>query len=393
VMHGERSLALLSIAALGGILASSSVDAQEHLLALQALLLVSVLVGGVIAFGWLADPNLISLHGFYKARLSRAYLGASNSSRAKQGITDAVPGDDLPLCELWNHDIGGPYHLINTTRNLVGASDLATEQRQAENFVLSRYYCGSARAGYRRTEEYMSGEMSLATAMAISGAAVSPDMGSQTPSAALTFLLSLFNVRLGFWAPTPIKKRWYEGHARLWPFYLVRETLANTGKLRTYSYLTDGGHFDNTGLYALVERGCRSIVICDCGADPKPSFDDIGNAVRRCRIDFGAEINLTIDDFRTVDTIGVGKVQIGQGKITYQPAHLRRLGLHVHDNKVGDIIWVKPTVTGVSAADVRQYRLAHDTFPQQPTSEQWYDESQFESYRRLGYESAGQVTI
>ena len=49
---------------------------------------------------------------------------------------------------------------------------------------------------------------------------------------------------------------------------------------------------------------------------------------------------------------------------------------------------MKPSVTALNAADVRQYRLAHEDFPQQPTSDQWYDESQFESYRRLGYESA-----
>ena len=371
--------ATLCLLASGGILPAAGV---------AALLWVAILIGGVIALGWLADPNLISLHGFYKARVSRAYLGASNSGRHNEEITDAAPGDDIQLKDIWNHDIGGPYHLINTSRNLVGGSDLAMSQRLAENFVMSRYHCGSARAGYRCTAQYMSGQLSLATAVAISGAAVSPTMGTKTPSAALTLLLSLFNVRLGFWAPTPSGKRWYEGHARLWPFYLLRETLANTGNLGTYCYLTDGGHFDNTGLYALVERGCRNIVVCDCGADPKPAFEDIGTAIRRCRIDFGAEIDLAIDDFvEAPSPQGVGRIQVGLGTITYQAEHLRLLGLDEIVEKRGNIVWVKPTVTAASAADVRQYRRAHGDFPQQPTSEQWYDESQFESYRRLGYES------
>jgi hypothetical protein len=391
-LRSARPAVLLAIASVTATLCLIANARLIDLPGLAALLSVSVLIGGVIAFGWLADPNLISLHGFYKARLSRAYLGASNTARDNEDITDAAPGDDLPLKEVWNHDSGGPYHLINTSLNLVGGSDLATSQRLAENFVMSRYHCGSARAGYRCTAAYMSGDLSLATAVAISGAAVSPIMGSKSPSAALSLLLSLFNVRLGFWAPTPSGKRWYEGHARLWPFYLLRETLANTGTLGTYCYLTDGGHFDNTGLYALVERGCRTIVVCDCGADPKPSFEDIGNAIRRCRIDFGAEISLSVDDFVLATTAqGVGSLQVGRGKISYQPEHLRLLGLDERTENVGDILWIKPTVVKLSAADVRQYRRAHSDFPQQSTAEQWYDESQFESYRRLGYESALQA--
>ena len=352
------------------------------------LLWISVLLGSVFAFGWLTDPNLISLHGFYKARIARAYLGASNSARNSDQITDAAPGDDVSLKALWNHDDGAPYHLINTSINLVGGSDLATSQRLAENFLMSRYHCGSARASYRCTAAYMSGDLSLATAAAISGAAVSPTMGSNTPSAALTVLLSLLNLRLGFWAPTPSGKRWYEPRARLWPYYILRETLARMGNLGSYCYLTDGGHFDNTGVYALVERGCRYIVVCDCGADPTAGFEDIGTAIRRCRIDFGTEIDLNVTAFATrVDELGV--IHCTVGTIQYQREHLQLLGQEVtNDTRMGTIIWVKPTVTAPDAADVRQYGRAHKEFPQQPTAEQWYDESQFESYRKLGFESA-----
>jgi len=388
-LRSTRPVTLLGMACLTATLCVIGLSTSSCRIALAALLLVCILIGGVIALGWLADPNLISLHGFYKARLARAYMGASNVTRKKETITEAAPGDDIPLKDIWNHDIGGPYHLINASLNLVGGSDLATAQRLAENFVMSRYHCGSARAGYRRTAQYMSGELSLATAVAISGAAASPTMGSRSPSAALSLLLSLFNVRLGFWAPTPSRKRWYEGHARLWPFYLLRETLANTGELGTYCYLTDGGHFDNTGLYALVERGCQKMVVCDCGADPTPTFEDIGNAIRRCRIDFGAEIALHIDDFVVAPSAqGIGSVQVGHGTVEYQPAHLRLLGLDVETQRHGTITWIKPTVTAKSAADVRQYRRANSSFPQQSTADQWYDESQFESYRRLGLESA-----
>jgi hypothetical protein len=353
-----------------------------------APLWIFILVGFVICMGWLADPNLLSIHGFYKGRLARAYLGASNTARLNEDITDSAPCDDIALTAVTNHDAGAPYHLVNTTLSLVGGSDLAMSQRSAENFIMSRYHCGSARAGYRCTADYMDGQLSLATAAAISGAAVSPNMGSQTPSAALALFLSLFNVRLGFWAPTPSGRRWREPHARLWPFYILRETLSNTGQMGSYCYLTDGGHFDNTGLYALVERGCRYIVVCDCGADPNLGFDDIGVAIRRCRIDFGAEIELCIADFASrTDKDKTTKTHIVRGSITYQPEHLQMLGLDPASAAQGIIVWIKPTVTPTDSADVQQYHRANKDFPQQSTADQWYDESQFESYRRLGYQS------
>jgi hypothetical protein len=355
---------------------------------LAALLWIGLLTGAVIGIGWLADPNLLSMHGFYKARLTRAYLGASNATRGNSEITDAVPGDDIKLTDLWNPHIGAPYHIVNTTLSLVGGSDLAMSQRSAENFILSRYHCGSARAGYRCTAEYMNGELSLGTAAAISGAAVSPNMGSKSPSASLALLMSLLNVRLGFWAPTPSGRRWVEPHARLWPFYLLRETLSNTGTLGTYCYLTDGGHFDNTGLYALVERGCRYIVVCDCGADPDRGFEDMGVAIRRCRIDFGAEIVLSIHEFVPSEQQRTTNTHVVRGTITYQRAHFDMLRFPEDADTEGVVIWIKPSVTALNSVDVQQYHRAHPDFPQQSTAEQWYDESQFESYRCLGFDSA-----
>src|SRR5439155_20066472 len=298
-----------------------------------------------------------------------------------QSVTSAAPGDDVPLTELCNHDHGAAYHLVNTTLNLVGSSDLATAQRSAAAFVLSTYYCGSARTGYRLTTEYMGGELTLGTAVAISGAAASPNMGSLTPGLPLVMLLALLNVRLGFWAPTPNGARWRERQAALWHWYLLRETLSQTTDLSTYCYLTDGGHFDNTGLYALVERGCRYIVLLDCGADPRPCFADLGDAIRRCRIDFGAEISLSVQGFldRAQDR-GLATRHVVVGKILYRKEHWDQLGLASSDDadRTGVIVWVKPAVTAADSADVRQYKLQNPNFPHQTTVDQWYDEAQFE---------------
>lgn len=359
-------------------------------------LLAATALTWVMTIGWIVDPNSLSIHAFYKSRLVRAYLGASNPIRKQQKreVTEAVEGDDVLLSDVRNCSQGGPYHLINTTLNLVGGRDLATAQRSSAMFVLSKNYCGSFRTRYRKTSEYMGGELSLGSALAVSGAAVSPNMGSMKTTASLAMLMTLLNVRLGYWAPTPNKDAWYSPQARLWPYYVLREFLSETTDLSSYCYLTDGGHFDNTGIYSLVERGCRYIVIVDGSADPGPCFADLGNAVRRCRIDFGAEIKIDITPL----------VKIGKddkfprtnhviGSIRYSQSHFAELGWKnvSPEERVGTVVYIKPGLLERHpslSVDVRQYAIENASFPHQTTVDQWFDEAQFESYRSLGEQSA-----
>lgn len=379
-----RSFSLMAIGffmfVLLAVAAFSPTDTAWRALAMFGC--ISTIMGWVLSLGWLADPNTLTVHAFYKARLVRAYMGASNDARRNARnaeITAAVPGDDVPLVELRNTSHGAPYHLVNTTLNLVGARDLATVQRVSDYFVMSKRYCGSLRTGYRPTSEYSCGTVSLGTAVAVSGAAASPNMGAQTPSAALAMLLTLFNVRLGFWAPTPSRGYWRAGSARLWPVYTIQELLSQTTDLQPFSYLTDGGHFDNTGAYSLIQRGCRFILIGDCGADPRPSFADIGDLVRKVRIDFQTEIDIDLTDLLSKEP----KRHYAAGTIHYSKVHADGLGL-TDEERTGTLIVVKPNHAARVSADVLQYGLDNDAFPQQSTADQWFDEQQWESYRRLG---------
>ncbi|MBI3652167.1 MAG: hypothetical protein HY231_14195 [Acidobacteria bacterium] len=347
------------------------------------------------AIGWMTDPNLLSMHMFYKARLVRAYLGASNPNRKDQEISEAAGGDDVLLMDLRNCQRGAPYHLVNSTLNLVGGHDLATAQRHSDYFVFSKLYSGSSRTGYRRNlrEQYMQGEMSLGTAVAISGAAVSPNMGAKTQTAAVAMLLTLLNVRLGYWASTPNRNLWRSAQAGLWPIYMLKEFLSQTNDLSGYCYLTDGGHFDNTGLYSLIERGCRFIILSDNGADTKPCFEDLGEAIRRCRIDFQTEIHLDIAPFfkqkDEASTDPLAKAHYIVGTITYSEKHLKQLGwsraeARDPEKQRGILIVIKPSLVKEDTVDLRQYARQNEAFPQQSTGDLWYDEAQFESYRQIG---------
>jgi hypothetical protein len=385
----ERSLGLMAggflMFVLLGAAACTGTDAAWRAMAMVGC--ISSILGWVLSLGWLADPNSLTVHGFYKARLVRAYMGASNERRgavSEADITDSVPGDDVLLVDLKNSEQGAPYHLIGTTLNLVGGRDLATQQRFSDSFTMSKRFIGSTRTGYRATHEYACGTISLGTAVSVSGAAASPNMGAQTPSAALAALLTLFNVRLGYWAPTPNRSYWRTGASRLWPVYTLQELLSQTTDLLPYCYLTDGGHFDNSGAYQLVQRGCNFIVYSDCGADPEVTLDDIGNLIRKVRIDFGTEIVLeNIDAFRCDPP----KTHFISGRIKYSAAHAAAIGLPP-DECEGTIVIVKPNRTPGATADVLQYGYTNPTYPQQTTADQWYDEAQFESYRKLGEWSA-----
>jgi hypothetical protein len=387
-MLGAASLLLIAVAAVPLMLGVDG-GPVRLLLGVFALLFTTV-----ILIGWTTDPNRLSLHTFYKMRLVRAYIGASNPDRQAQDaedITETRPDDDVPLSRI-SGGTGrcGPYHLINATLNLTTGSDLVIAQRAAAPFLFSRHYCGSARTGFRRTDKYRAGTLTLGTAVAVSGAAASPVMGSQTPSTATSMLLAFLNVRLGYWLPTPRGMDWEAPQARFWPFYLLREFFSHLADTGSHCYVTDGGHFDNTGVYSLVERGCRMIVVTDCGADPDFVFDDLANLVRRCRIDFGAEITFPSLTPFSRETVAADRKPYVRGHIQYRRGHLKALGWQLRDDEetpVGSLLVVKPTLTAALETDINRYSQQHAEFPQQTTSDQWFDEAQFESYRRLGEKS------
>src|SRR5262249_23715931 len=143
------------------------------------------------------------------------------------------------------------------------------------------------------------GGINIAVAVSISGAAASPNWGYHT-NPATAFLMTMFDVRLGWWICNPRMLTdlagaglLVEGHPtdraspRFAPWQLTKELLGMTGDNSNYVYLSDGGHFDNMGLYELVRRRCHRILICDAEEDGNYVFEGLGMAIRRCRIDFG----------------------------------------------------------------------------------------------------------
>jgi hypothetical protein len=343
----------------------------------------------VAAFlSWRVDVNVFSFHMFYRNRLIRCYLGASNPTRSPRSFTGFDSHDSPNLRDL----VQRPYHLVNTALNITKGDKLAWQERKAASFVLSPLYCGfelDDAAGrtvhaYQRTDEYVAearGSLGLGTALAISGAAASPNMGyHSTPAAA--FLMTVFNVRLGWWMQNPASIREWRREGPRWGFlYLLSELIGAVKETSRFVYLSDGGHFENLGIYELVRRRCRFIVAIDAGCDTRFEFEDLGNAIRKCKVDMGVCID--IDPRALVPVNGKSTLHCAMGIIHYERVH----GQAVE----GYLLYIKPSLTGNEPADVLQYANAHGAFPHEPTSDQWFAESQFESYRALGQHIARTV--
>lgn len=378
--------------------------------ALSGLLpLFGVLFGAGLLLSLRVDINDFSMHHFYKNRLVRSYLGASRWNQRKPNpFTGFDDCDDYPLadftCSGATHPYLGPYPIVNAALNISSGGQLQYQERKAISFVFTPLYTGfgserpndemrlldSASAesadllhAYLSTKTMVrDGGIKVGTAMAISGAAVSPNMGYHT-STAVAFLLTAFNVRLGWWLANPSKRTSaYRESPPLGFLYSFAELFGVANINRDFVNLSDGGHFDNMGIYELVRRRCKYIICCDGEQDTDMHFGGIGNAIRKCRTDFGVEITLPLDRLKKAD--GFSRVHCVVGTVMY-PSSNGDAAMQ------GYLVYLKSSLTGDEPSDVLEYNAREPEFPHQSTGDQWFDESQFESYRRLGLHVAESV--
>lgn len=339
--------------------------------------------------------NEFSMHHFYRNRLVRAYLGATRRRAQRDKTSNPFTGfdslDDEKLSKFTNENgYFGPYPILNTALNATQVTELDRQDRKAESFIFSPLFCGfdfsSSRSSanlnvksydyaYRQTKEfaYKNGGPGIGTAMAISGAAVNPNQGYHS-SPATAFLLTVFNVQMGWWIGNPRKRTWKYSDPRSGLAYIVNSLIGQTNTRNKFLCLSDGGHFDNMGLYELIRRRCSIIILSDAEQDGRFTCEGFANAVRRCRIDFGAEIDIDLQKITTRNNRNLSASHFAIGTIRYAG----------DDKPSGKLLYIKSSVTGDEPVDVHEYSIKNATFPHQSTSDQFFDEMQFESYRKLG---------
>jgi hypothetical protein len=333
------------------------------------------------------DINLFSLHAMYCNRLARAYLGASRAGKREPNpFTGFDENDDLPFSHLHRQR---PIPIINTAINMTGGDDLAWQTRRAAAFSFTPQWAGYETnssqgvkiGGYQPTAEYAETEgKKLGTLVAVSGAAASPNMGYHT-SPAVAALLTAFNLRLGRWCGNPVRETWNQNSPKLAITPILAELTGSATAQASWINLTDGGHFENLGVYELVRRRCRFIVVVDAGCDPHYQYDDLANLLRLCWTDLG--VNIRFDNFDPMHP---------QKDSRYIASHAMLGRIQYGDDEPeGVILYVKASMTGDEWPDIRQYADAHEHFPHQTTADQFFDENQFEAYRHLGYKAIASI--
>ncbi len=330
--------------------------------------------------------NRFSLHGMYQQRLIRTFLGASRRDRDPNAFTGFDQHDDLCVHHL--ADVR-PLHVINTTLNAKSSTHLGRQETLAQSFSFTPFFVGNRDLGYRAASEYGSdgggkaSGISLGMAMAVSGAAASPAMGMYSTKSR-AFLLTLANARLGVWFGNPESAtRWQSSEPASSVEPLTRELLGLTTDRNPYVYLSDGGHYENLGLWEMVARRCRFIIVSDAGCDPNYTFDDLGNAVRRIRLDLGIPILFPDLDITRAGQ-GTTNPHAAIGKILYSVVD--------GPDTDGTILYIKATLSGDEPMDVRNFASSDPEFPHDSTANQFFDQARFESYRALGYHSVLSVT-
>jgi predicted acylesterase/phospholipase RssA len=389
-----------------------------------------------VLFGFV-NLNATSLHSYYRDQLAETFLEPiANRDRT------------IRLSELDTTRSGAPYLLISATVNrLPGDRDPSLLTRSVpegptpaeelsnrpvavseapckreslgetptESFLLSRHYCGAPGLGYRQTAAFMNDRLELDDALAISGAAFSP---VQTGNPLIGFLMTIFNLRLGQWVHNPARRpgpawndlQWIPtAHAILWGS--VSEWLFGATS-RAWHFLTDGGHHENLGVWPLLERRCKLIIVSDASQDGVSAFSDLLRVVRRARFERGI---LILGMHVPAGELPGAGYQPGEALALLRPTRplpfsgklgesggeeaksggapcLRLSARHFFLAQIvypdtaerGYLIYLKPTITGDEPVELLAYAAMNADFPHNPTLDQLYDEDRFESYRQLG---------
>jgi hypothetical protein len=350
------------------------------------------LLGTSLLFGIFVNLNLIGPHRVWRDRLMEAYMPN------KKAVDDnrwrpATKADNAMMENMCADPHQKPYHIVNTNIILIDSPVTRFRKRGGDNFIISRLYCGSDATGWRSTKNFQkkgSRGITLATAIATSSAALNPNAGvsgeGATRNSIVSILLSILNLRLGYWTTNPI--------ANPLPFppnFFVpgmTSELLRTGlsEKRTNIQLSDGGHFENLALYELIRRKLGLIILTDGGADPKFNFDDLANVVEKVRVDFNAKITFDNKEFDLEKLLprSAGKSKFIK-KYDIAENGFAVANIEYHDKSEGKLIYIKLAMVNGLPTDVYSYKGVHPEFPHQSTADQFFDEKQFEAYRELGY--------
>lgn len=347
--------------------------------------------------------NDTSIFQFYRDRLDAAYLSYQPDGGKPEPFTtptlaevnaDASPG-------VW------PKLMLLGTAN-VRDPDLLPADRHGTPFVLSdtvgisdpRLPGGTALLDAKaysydldvKWKARASRQLTVAMAVAMSGAAVAPIAGrDDRVLGRYRLLLALANIRLGLWVRNPYwvandarRQRGTEGlrWAR-WvlrvndyldnfaPSLLFHEAIGLPRIIMPFLYVTDGGHYDNLGLVEALRTKPRRIIMLDGSGDPEDGFPTMANAIATARMD--QQVEIAFDPRR-----------LRRGARQYPRSGWTVCTATYPDGSTCDIVYIKALLPKGQPWDLQSYRTRNPGFPSTTMEYELFDEFTFEAYRELG---------
>jgi len=149
-------------------------------------------------------------------------------------------------------------------------------------------------------------------------------------------------------------------------------------------YVSDGGHYDNLGLIALLQAKCKEIWCVDSAADRKGEASQLISVIQQAERELGVIINVDTSRF-LADADGVQPEIHIKGTIEYP------------DGSTGEITVIKLGFTAETEPDFRGYKSLDKKFPHhgtfwQPFNVMWYDRDRMDHYRKLGFVNASKAS-
>ncbi|MGE2815071.1 hypothetical protein ACQI5H_07995 [Mycobacterium heidelbergense] len=387
---------------------------------LTGLLLTAAFIG-------FADVTSLSLHPFYRRRLARTFAVRRQPDKGQPNRAARYPDNEPTWLDLYGRTTKGPKFVFACSATISGPGKPAPGLN-AVSYVMSADYVGGPDLGWFDTKKLMKAapprirrDLTVEAAVAISGAAFASAMGRQDKG--VEKLLAVSGARLGTWLPNPhfvsqlsngVHRRTSEADdlPRVWPKslptirgagYLYREILGINSKDARLVQITDGGHYDNSGLVEALRRRCRLIIVIDGGGDPPPLPIGLTDALRLARYELGVEITLkrtgpySVDDispgsgkqFRKDDALAILNSRITRGAVVRGDiAYPAAAGL---EDSTGTLIFAKAVLCQACPYWLLSYGASSEIFPHDPTSDQWFSEGQFAAYTELGRVIAAEV--